>query len=61
MGTHHSGFYVDHAENCDKLEEDSVDRLWLVVRSLKNVLGKYVCNFRLIKLTYNKGLQDQEV
>ena len=38
----HSGFYVDHAENCDKLEEDSVDRLWLVVRSLKNLSGKYV-------------------
>ena len=39
---HPASFYVDHAENCDKLEEDSVDRLWLVVRSLKNQLGKYV-------------------
>jgi len=44
---------VDHAENCDKLEEDSVDRLWLVVRSLKNLQGKYdykIKKFDVIKL-----------
>jgi hypothetical protein len=35
-------FILDHAENCDTMEEDSVDRLWLVVRSLKNPQGKYV-------------------
>lgn len=34
-----TGYVVDHAENCDVLEEDSVDRLWLVVRSLKNNQG----------------------
>ena len=33
---------MDHAENCDTMEEDSVDRLWLVVRSLKRPEGKYV-------------------
>lgn len=27
------------------MEEDSVDRLWLVVRSLKNSEGKYVSAF----------------
>lgn len=37
-----TGYYVDHAENCDVLEEDSVDRLWLVVRSLKNEHGNMV-------------------
>lgn len=28
-------YYLDHSENCE-LEEDSVDRLWLVIRSLKS-------------------------
>ncbi len=37
-----NSFILDHAENADMLEEDSVDRLWLVVRSLKNTEGKYV-------------------
>lgn len=46
-----TNFYVDHAENCDKLEEDSVDRLWLVVRSLKNPKGSYVTN-NLLKIHY---------
>ena len=36
------GYYLDHAENADMLEEDSVDRLWLVVRSLKSPTGKEV-------------------
>jgi hypothetical protein len=36
------GYLLDHAENCDLLEEDSVDRLWLVVRSLKSPTGKEV-------------------
>jgi hypothetical protein len=27
---------IDHPEDCNALEEDSTDRLWLVVRSLKN-------------------------
>jgi hypothetical protein len=35
-------YILDHAENCDTMEEDSVDRLWLVVRSLKKPEGKYV-------------------
>lgn len=35
-------YLLDHAENCDTMEEDSVDRLWLVVRSLKKPEGKYV-------------------
>ena len=36
-------FYVDHADNCDKLEEESgVDRLWLVVGSLRKPEGRYV-------------------
>lgn len=49
----YSGFYVDHAEHCDVKEEDSVDRLWLVVRSLKNPQGKYnykIKKFDVIKL-----------
>jgi hypothetical protein len=33
---------LDHAENSDLIEEDSVDRLWLVIRSLKSPEGKYV-------------------
>lgn len=42
-GTAGSRYYIDHAENCDVMEEDSVDRLWLVVRSLKSPKeGKYV-------------------
>ena len=41
---------MDHAENCDTMEEDSVDRLWLVIRSLKRPDGKYVLN-SLAKLT----------
>ena len=39
---------MDHAENCDILEEDSVDRLWLVVRSLKSPIGKEVSIFGLL-------------
>lgn len=47
-------FVVDHAERCNILEEDSVDRLWLVVRSLKNsVHQRYdyrIKKFDVIKL-----------
>jgi hypothetical protein len=35
-------YFLDHAENCDMKEEDSVDRLWLVVRSLKSPNGREV-------------------
>lgn len=44
---------MDHADNCDMLEEDSVDRLWLVVRSLKSPQGKedyLIRKFDVIKL-----------
>lgn len=34
-------YYLDHSDTCD-LDEDSVDRLWLVIRSLKSTEGKYV-------------------
>ena len=33
------GFYVDHGDS--NLDEESIDRLWLVVRSLKNPEGKF--------------------
>jgi hypothetical protein len=36
------GFYLDHSPKCDLEEEDSIDRLWLVIRSLKSPEGKYV-------------------
>ena len=45
------GFYVDHGE--ENLDEESIDRLWLVVRSLKNPNGKFdykVQKFDTIKL-----------
>ena len=48
---------IDHSETTDMLEEDSVDRLWLVIRSLKTQEGKYVNNFQKLDL----GLQNQEV
>ena len=48
------GFLLDHSKDCDMQEEDSVDRLWLVIRSLKNPEGKYVlfshCNLSTIGL-----------
>lgn len=49
-------YYLDHAENCDTMEEDSVDRLWLVVRSLKNPEGKFVSLIQ--KVIVSIGLQD---
>lgn len=30
------GYYLDHAVGSEEKEEESVDRLWLVARSLKN-------------------------
>ncbi|CDW76485.1 zinc finger c3hc4 fha domain-containing protein [Stylonychia lemnae] len=48
-----TGYYLDHAEKADMLEEDSVDRLWLVVRSLKSPEGKedyLIKKFDVIKL-----------
>lgn len=42
-----NSFVLDHAENCDMMEEDSVDRLWLVVRSLKKPEGKFVRALRI--------------
>lgn len=45
------GFYVDHGDS--NLDEESIDRLWLVIRSLKNPKGKYdykINKFDTIKL-----------
>lgn len=39
---HPGTFYVKQPEICSKLSEDSIDRLWLVVRSLGNKQGRYV-------------------
>ena len=48
------GYYLDHAcQAGDGQEEESVDRLWLVARSLKNENGKYdykIQKFDAIKL-----------
>ena len=45
---------MDHAvQNSENQEEESVDRLWLVARSLKNETGKYdykIQKFDAIKL-----------
>lgn len=30
------GYYLDHAPGTENSEEESIDRLWLVARSLKN-------------------------
>lgn len=45
------GFYIDHGDNT--LDEESINRLWLVVRSLKNPEGKFdykIKKFDTIKL-----------
>ena len=45
------GFYIDHGDS--NLDEESIDRLWLVIRSLKNPKGKYdykINKFDTIKL-----------
>jgi hypothetical protein len=45
------GFFVDHGDS--NLDEESIDRLWLVVRSLKNPEGKFdykIRKFDTIKL-----------
>lgn len=39
---HPNTYYVKQPEICSKLSEDSIDRLWLVVRSLANKQGRYV-------------------
>ena len=47
------GYYLDHAVSSQEVEEESVDRLWLVARSLKNENGKYdykIQKFDAIKL-----------
>ena len=47
------GYYLDHATGTETQEEESVDRLWLVARSLKNESGKYdykIQKFDAIKL-----------
>jgi hypothetical protein len=47
------GYFLDHAACTDNQEEESVDRLWLVARSLKNESGKYdykIQKFDAIKL-----------
>ena len=35
------GYILDHSKECDMMEEDSINRLWLVIRSLKSPQGKY--------------------
>lgn len=45
------GFYIEHGD--PSAEEESIDRLWLVVRSLKNPEGKFdykIKKFDAIKL-----------
>lgn len=45
------GFYIEHGDT--SAEEESIDRLWLVVRSLKNPEGKFdykIKKFDAIKL-----------
>lgn len=45
------GFYIEHGDT--NVEEESIDRLWLVVRSLKNPDGKFdykIKKFDAIKL-----------
>ena len=45
------GFYIEHGDT--NAEEESIDRLWLVVRSLKNPEGKFdykIKKFDAIKL-----------
>ena len=45
------GFYIEHGDTA--AEEESIDRLWLVVRSLKNPEGKFdykIKKFDVIKL-----------
>jgi hypothetical protein len=45
------GFFVDHGDS--QLDEESIDRMWLVIRSLKNPQGKYdykIKKFDTIKL-----------
>ena len=47
------GYFLDHAIGTETQEEESVDRLWLVARSLKNENGKYdykIEKFDAIKL-----------
>lgn len=47
------GYFLDHAIGSELQEEESVDRLWLVARSLKNENGKYdykIQKFDAIKL-----------
>lgn len=47
------GYFLDHAVSSQDTEEESVDRLWLVARSLKNENGKYdykIQKFDAIKL-----------
>ena len=47
------GYFLDHATGTEAQEEESVDRLWLVARSLKNESGKYdykIQKFDAIKL-----------
>lgn len=46
-----AGFYVEHGDT--STDEESIDRLWLVVRSLKNPDGKFdykIKKFDTIKL-----------
>lgn len=47
------GYFLDHSVGSENTEEESVDRLWLVARSLKNETGKYdykIEKFDAIKL-----------
>jgi len=47
------GYYLDNAPGTENTEEESIDRLWLVARSLKNEQGKFdykIQKFDAIKL-----------
>ena len=46
-----NGFFIDHGDH--NAEDESIDRLWLVIRSLKSPEGKYdykIKKFDTIKL-----------
>ena len=58
------GYFLDHAACTDSQEEESVDRLWLVARSLKNESGKYdlvVTNFNNNLFPFIRYKIDDEV
>ena len=47
------GFYIEHGDT--EAEEESIDRLWLVVRSLKNPEGKF--DYKIKKFDAIRGFE----